>query len=132
MAIEYLSGLGAFANRTKYPLPDLILLDLKLPRRSGREVLEWVRSQPGIKRIVVIVFTSAQYVGDVSLAYELGANSFIIKPADFSQYLEIARLLKGWWLRHNQFPPSLEIPWGLHSLRGQRMKPGQPTRADRP
>lgn len=69
MAIEYLSGLGAFADRKKYPLPGLVLLDLKLPRRSGREVLQWIRSQPGLKKIIVIVFTFARYVGDVSLAY---------------------------------------------------------------
>src|SRR5579859_7009090 len=74
MAIDYLSGLGRFADRGKYPLPGLVLLDLKLPRRSGREVLEWIRAQPGLHRAVVVVFTSAQYVGDVSLAYQLGAN----------------------------------------------------------
>lgn len=109
MAIDYLNGTGTFANRVKYPMPGLILLDLKLPRRSGREVLQWLRSQPGLNRIIIIVFTSAQYVGDVGLAYELGASSFIIKPVDFTQYLEIARLLKGWWLRHNQFPPISEL-----------------------
>src|SRR5215472_14480517 len=106
MAIDYLSGLGRYADRQKFPLPSLVLLDLKLPRRSGREVLQWIRSQPGLNRLVVIVFTSAQYVGDVSLAYDLGANSFIIKPSDFSKYQEIARLLKGWWLCNNQFPPT--------------------------
>jgi CheY-like chemotaxis protein len=120
MAIDYLSGLGAFANRRKYPLPGLVLLDLKLPRRSGREVLEWIRAQPGLKKLVVIVFTSAQYVGDVSLAYELGANSFIIKPADFSQYLEMARLLKGWWLSQNQFPPISEMAWGVSTVYGSQ------------
>jgi DNA-binding response OmpR family regulator len=113
MAIDYLSGTGRFADRTKFPLPGLMLLDLKLPRRSGREVLEWKSSQLALNGIVVIVFTSARYVGDVSLAYELGANSFIIKPADFFQYLEIAQLLKGWWLRHNQFAPVAELPLGM-------------------
>jgi DNA-binding response OmpR family regulator len=109
MAIDYLSGSGRFADRVRFPMPGLMLLDLKLPRRSGREVLEWIRFQPGLNKLVVIVFTSAQYVGDVSLAYELGAKSFIIKPTDFSQYLDIARLLKGWWLQRNQFPPAAEI-----------------------
>ncbi|HLH56275.1 MAG TPA: response regulator [Verrucomicrobiae bacterium] len=111
MAIDYLAGTGRFANRLSYPLPGLILLDLKLPRRSGREVLEWVRSRPGLDRTVVIVFTSAQYAGDVGLAYELGANSFIFKPVDFSKYVEIAVLLKGWWLKHNQFPPNAKMNW---------------------
>ena len=111
MAIDYLSGSGRFADRHDYPLPGLVLLDLKLPRKSGREVLQWIRSQPGLRRIVVIVFTSGQYVGDVGLAYDLGANSFIVKPADFSQYLSIARLLKDWWLNHNLFGPVLEPNW---------------------
>jgi DNA-binding response OmpR family regulator len=131
MAIDYLSGLGAFANRAKHPLPGLVLLDLKLPRQSGRDVLQWIRSQPGLNRIVVIVFTSAQYVGDVSLAYELGANSFIVKPIDFSQYLEIARLLKGWWLRYNQFPPVSELTWGLPTVAGPSL-PGQQSWIDSP
>jgi CheY-like chemotaxis protein len=116
MAIDYLSGLGQFADRAKYPLPNLILLDLKLPRRSGREVLQWVRSRPGLNKLVVIVFTSVNYIGDVSLAYELGANSFVIKPRDYSQYLDMARLLKGWWLRLNQFPPALDVTWSFPDI----------------
>ena len=123
MAIDYLIGMGRFADRSKYPLPGLILLDLKLPRRSGREVLEWVRSQPSLNKIVVIVFTSAQYMGDVSLAYELGANSFIIKPVDFAQYVEVARLLKGWWLRLNQFPHVSDLGWLTPTMQGQLLRP---------
>jgi|SRR5215469_7028803 len=126
MAIDYLSGRGRFADRLKYPLPGLVLLDLKLPRRSGREVLEWIRTQPGLFRTIVIIFTSAQYVGDVSLAYELGANSFIIKPVDFSKYVEIARLLKGWWLNHNQFPPSAELAWSIPNIPRVWSKEQQP------
>ena len=111
MAIDYLAGTGRFANRIRYPMPGLVLLDLKLPHRSGREVLEWIRSQPGFRRLIVIVFTSGQYVGDVGLAYDLGANSFVIKPVDFSQYVSIARLLKTWWLQYNQFAPLMEASW---------------------
>src|SRR5262249_2307177 len=77
MAIHCLSGAGPFGNRRGHPMPGLILLDLKLPRKSGREVLQWIRAQPALRRIVVIVFTSAKYIGDVGLAYDLGANSFI-------------------------------------------------------
>jgi CheY-like chemotaxis protein len=120
MAIDYLKGTGPYSNRIKYPLPGLVLLDLKLPRRSGREVLQWIRSQPGLQRLSVIVFTSQQYAGDVSLTYELGASSFVFKPADFSKYTEVARLLKGWWLDHNQFP-SISPPayTGAHSYSSQ-------------
>jgi len=111
MAIDYLAGSGQFADRARFPLPGLILLDLKLPRRSGREVLQWIRAQPGFRRIIVIAFTSAPYIGDVGLAYDLGANSFLIKSKDFTRYLEIARLLKAWWLDHNQFAPIMDAVW---------------------
>jgi CheY-like chemotaxis protein len=94
-------------------MPGLVLLDLKLPRRSGREVLEWTRARPNLRRVVVIVFTTAQYTGDVGLAYDLGANSFLVKPADFSQYTNIARLLKDWWLTLNQYAPVNEPTWPL-------------------
>ncbi|MGH7970475.1 MAG: response regulator, partial [Limisphaerales bacterium] len=61
MAIDYLAGIGQFANRTEFPLPGLVLLDLKLPHRSGREVLQWIRAQPGFRRIIIMVFTAGQY-----------------------------------------------------------------------
>ena len=123
MAIDYLAAQGRFADRTAYPIPDLILLDLKLPRRSGREVLEWIRTQPNLNPIVVIVFTSAQYVGDVDLAYELGANSFVIKPTDFSEYTEFARHLKGWWLRFNRFPLVKDLAWMGAGFPAQTVRP---------
>jgi CheY-like chemotaxis protein len=115
-AIEYLQGAGVYANRVKYPLPGLVLLNLKLPRISGREVLQWIRSRPGLKRMIVIVFTSAQYAGDIELAYELGASSFVFKPTDFSHYSEIARSLKAWWLRCNRFPDPPQTTLALGEL----------------
>jgi len=130
MAIDYLNGSGRFADRARFPVPGLLLLDLKLPRRSGREVLEWIRTQPRLNKLIVIILTSARYVGDVSLAYELGAKSFIIKPSDFSEYLEIARLLKGWWLRLNQFPPVAEIGLGMPTVHPAHIQAPQRTWAD--
>ena len=111
MAIDYLSGTGHFADRSQYPIPSLILLDLKLPRKSGREVLQWIRAQPGFRRIVVIAFTSAPYIGDIGLAYDLGANSFLVKPTNFTRYVEFARLLKAWWFDQNQFAPVTDALW---------------------
>jgi DNA-binding response OmpR family regulator len=111
MAIDYLAGVHHFADRARHPLPALVLLDLKLPRKSGREVLQWVRGQPGLRRLIVIIFTSAPYVGDVGLAYDLGANSFLVKPTDFSQFLDVARVLKTWWLDYNHFAPLNEAVW---------------------
>jgi CheY-like chemotaxis protein len=103
MAMDYLAGAGAFGDRTAYPQPDLVLLDLKLPKMSGLEVLEWIRGQPGLRTLVVIVLTSSPDARDARRAYELGANSYVIKPADLQKYAEFARRLKEWWLDCNQF-----------------------------
>src|SRR5208282_215609 len=111
MAIDYLAGAGPYRDRQRFPMPALMLLDLKLPRRSGREVLEWLRSQPHLGAIVVIICTSSRYAGDIGLAYELGANSFLIKPDDASQYVEFARMLKDYWLRYNQFAVISDAGW---------------------
>ena len=104
-AIDYLSGAGPYADRRKHPLPGLVLLDLKLPGMSGLEVLRWMRARPEFRRVVVIVFTSSQDAKEVALAYEIGANSFIAKPTGVPQRLELAQLLKRWWLGLNQYAP---------------------------
>lgn len=114
MAMDYLAGHGKYANRIEFPLPGLMLLDLKLPHQSGREVLQWVRGQVAFRRIVVMVLTAGQYAGDIGLAYDLGANAFLLKPQDFSQYVGVARLLKD-WLRYNLFAPVLEAGWQPHT-----------------
>ncbi len=105
MAVDYLSGVGDFADRAKHPLPCIILLDLKLPRLTGLEVLCWLRQQPSLKHIVVIIFSSSAQPSDIQRAYEVGANSFVQKPAAFEPTLEIVRLLKAWWLGCNCFCP---------------------------
>ncbi len=105
MAIDYLAGVGRFADRKNHPWPCLVLLDLKLPKVSGLEVLEWIAKQPALKKLVVVVFSSSALPGDVERAYALGANSYIQKPSDMKQTVEIAQLLKGWWLGYNHYPP---------------------------
>jgi CheY-like chemotaxis protein len=110
MAIDYLAGAGPFADRRQHPLPGLVLLDLKLPKKNGLEVLEWIRSQAACKTLVVIVFTSSPNASDIGRAYELGANSFVIKPPEIQQLTELARRLKTWWLECNQFAPPLPVP----------------------
>ena len=79
-AVDYLSGLGKYSNRAEYPLPSLILLDIKMPGLDGLEVLRWVRSQPGLKTIRVVMLTTSSDIRDVNTAYQLGANSFLTKP----------------------------------------------------
>lgn len=103
-AVAYLSGEGPFADRQRYPFPVLVLLDLKLPRRSGLEVLEWVREREGLKRLPVVVLTSSKEVADVNRAYDLGANSYLVKPVSFSSLLELVKSLEVYWLILNQKP----------------------------
>lgn len=107
-ALNYFTGRGPYADRVRFPLPCLVLLDLKLPLRSGMEVLEWIRSQSSFRGTVVILFTASAQPADVQLGYELGANSFIVKPSDVQSRRDIAEHLRGWWLKHNQFAPICE------------------------
>jgi len=104
-AINYLSGVGELADRKAHPLPSLVLLDLKLPGKSGLEVLQWIRQQPELRKLVVVMFSSSALEDDVERAYDFGANSYIEKPLNPSRLREIAQLLKGWWLGYNHFPP---------------------------
>jgi CheY-like chemotaxis protein len=104
-AIDYLSGTGDFADRARYPLPCLVLLDLKMPGMTGLEVLEWIRAQPRLRMLPVIIFSSSAQQHEIDQAYHLGANSFVVKPACVEERNELARLIKGFWLRYNE-PPS--------------------------
>ena len=98
-ALAYLSGEGKYASRDEYPLPALVLLDLKLPRMDGFEVLTWIRKQEGIRGIPVVVLTSSSQLRDVNRAYELGANSFFVKELDFQNSVDLSRLLNRYWLQ---------------------------------
>jgi len=103
-ALAYLSGQAPFADRELHPLPVLMLMDLKMPRKSGLEVLEWVRQQPGLKRLPIIVLTSSNQSPDINRAYELGANSYLVKPAGFDSLLELVKSLDMYWLVLNEKP----------------------------
>jgi len=103
-AVAYLSGRGRFHNRQEYPLPDLMLLDLKLPGMDGFDVLRWVRAEPGLSSLVIVVLTSSNLMFDVNEAYKLGANSFLVKPTDFDNYVATCRVLKEFWLKLNKKP----------------------------
>jgi len=106
-AVQYLKGHGKFSSREEYPLPDLLLLDLKMPRCDGFEVLKWVRQQPGLANLRVIVFTSSDRKEDVNLAYQLGANSYLVKPLDFNQCVEMLKMICRYWLTLDRWPEVL-------------------------
>ena len=102
--IAYLEGEGKFANRDEFPLPALLLLDLNMPRMDGFDVLRWIRQQPGLKALRVIVLTASAEMHVVNRAYELGANSFLVKPMDLENFVEMSRFLNDYWLRLDKSP----------------------------
>jgi CheY-like chemotaxis protein len=102
--IWYLKGQGKYANREAYPLPDLLLLDLKMPIKNGFEVLKWIRQQPGLAPLRVLVLTSSDSLRDVNLAYRLGANSFLVKPLDFENARQLGSVIRDYWLRMSETP----------------------------
>ncbi len=103
-AIEYLSATGAYTDRSKHPLPVMVLLDLKLPKRDGFEVLQWIKQQDHLKRIPVVVLTSSSRSPDVNRAYDLGANSYLVKPVDDDSLVELFQSLDVYWLMLNEPP----------------------------
>lgn len=107
-AVAYLAGRGCYADRERYALPVLLLLDLKLPRKSGLEVLAWLRAQPGLKRLPVVVLTSSREAIDVNQAYDLGANSYLVKPVDFDALLEMVKTLGLYWIILNEQPETAD------------------------
>ena len=103
-AIDYLAGLGDFADRRKFPLPSIVLLDLKLPYKSGREVLAWIRSQRHLSATVGVVMTSSNQPSDLEEAYRLGANSYVVKPPAAQELVDLAIAFKRYWLDFNRSP----------------------------
>jgi CheY-like chemotaxis protein len=90
-AIAYLKGEGKYANRVEYPIPSLVLLDLKMPQKGGLEVLRWIRALPTLYRLPVLVLTISNQIADINRAYALGANSFINKSFDYQSTKHLER-----------------------------------------
>lgn len=103
-AVDYLAGIGKFANRAQYPLPCLVVLDLKLPVKTGLDVLRWIRQQPPLQSLLVIVLSSSRDIYDIDEAYRLGARSYLVKPLSMGERLELAKAIKHYWLGLNESP----------------------------
>jgi len=91
--MAYLNGDPPYHDRVKYPLPNLVLLDIKMPGMNGFEVLKWIRHQPSLAGLCVVMLTSSDQIRDANKAYQFGANSFLVKPLDFWNVEELMRSL---------------------------------------
>src|SRR4029079_10208775 len=97
-ALAYLSGDGIYRDRDNYPLPDLVLLDLAMPKMSGVEVLKWIREQPNVKRTKVLIFTSSEKPEDVNAANQIGADGYLLKPTKFDDLKNLVKQIHEEWL----------------------------------
>jgi len=107
-AIDYLEGEASYADRQAHPLPDLLLLDLKMPKLNGFDVLSWLKRQPGLKRLLVTVLTSSDQPQDINRAYDLGANSYLLKPHGSQELSDLVKRVQKYWLEVNQVPVTSE------------------------
>ena len=123
-AIDYLSGEGKFSDRSLYPLPHLFILDLKMPRKTGLDVLLWLQEQPELRCLPVLVLSSSAQRTDIERAYELGANAFVVKPASLERRVELAKVIGTFWLEFNEGP--IVCTEGLESARKLRKDRGGP------
>ena len=105
-AVKYLEGKSPFNDRSKFPVPILILLDLKMPKMNGFEFLKWIRNHPVYRKTIVVILTSSKESPDVNLAYELGANSYLVKPVEFNDLIRLIKELHLYWMILNE-PPGI-------------------------
>lgn len=110
-ARAYLAGEGKYADRDHYPFPDIVLLDLKLPDEDGFEVLRWIRAQPGMRALVVLLFSASVFPGDVEKGLALGANSYVAKFMDLDELAAFFQALEAYWFNFHMFssPPCLRF-----------------------
>jgi CheY-like chemotaxis protein len=103
--IDYMNGRPPYENRAVHPLPNILLLDIKLPRRSGLEVLQWLRARSdALRRVPVVMLTSSRHSVDINRAYELGANSYLAKPDTSSGLIDLVDAFQKYWFAHNEEP----------------------------
>jgi CheY-like chemotaxis protein len=110
LAKDYLAGKAPFDDRKRHPLPGLVLLDLNLPYWSGFEVLAWIRQQPQLRGLPVVIFSSSNRPDDIARAYDAGANGFLVKPNALTDLKRLVLAVRDFWLLHNRFPDTASVP----------------------
>lgn len=111
IALDYMLGEGPFANRMEFPLPNIVLLDLRMPRVPGFAVLQWLRQKEDFSCLPVIILSSSREESDMKKAYALGANSFLVKTGDSTHLAGMVKTLCDYWLKYNETPAScIETP----------------------
>jgi CheY-like chemotaxis protein len=108
-ALDYLLGRPPYDDRKRYPLPRLVILDLKMPRVDGFEVLETAKRASRTKRIPVVILTSSSEQKDIERSYELGANSYLVKPVAFDRFRGVVARIEEYWLELNTSPQGIEV-----------------------
>lgn len=107
-AIDFFSGAGKFQDHSSHPLPTIVLLDLKLPKKNGFEVLAWIKAHERFASLPVVVFTTSAQDSDLKQAYALGANSYLKKPATMAETTDLLKTVGAYWLDSNVGPPGLQ------------------------
>jgi CheY-like chemotaxis protein len=107
-AVDYFAGTGQYQDTALYPLPSVVLLDIRLPKRSGLEVLDWLKRHEYLTLLPVVVFTNSDEDVDVQRAYALGANSYLKKPYTLTETTMLLKAISTYWLDHNKRPPGLQ------------------------
>ncbi|HUR44719.1 MAG TPA: response regulator [Candidatus Saccharimonadales bacterium] len=130
-ALDYLEGNGAFSNRAEFPMPYLILLDLKLPQVMGLDVLSWIRARPELDSTIVIVMTSSAHPLDVEAAYRLGTNAFLVKPSNYEGLKVLVQSIKDFWLTHNLPEPKFVERKAQTMAVLRQVEPARPRRSAR-
>lgn len=101
-AQAYLNGTGIYADRQFYPVPVLVLLDMKAPRLDGLDLIKWIRTQPGFRSLPVVVFAASKVEAEMKKAYDSGANSYLVKPVHFEELVEVIKTIDVYWVQMNQ------------------------------
>ena len=109
--ISYLLGEGKFSDRREYPLPSLLIVDLQMPVMNGFDVIRWVRAHDTFKSLPIVVLTTSDNLSDVNSAYSLGANSFMVKPVDFTDFVGMGAAVRSYWLWVNTPPRVSGVIW---------------------